>query len=69
MWRSDRRERGAPPAGWSLKAKSVALLGSYALFLGVVYGGFTTFLIALRTFKTTGIDLEFLCLGNDFAFS
>jgi signal transduction histidine kinase len=35
--------------GWSLKAKSVALLGGFALFLVAVYGGFTTFLLKRET--------------------
>jgi signal transduction histidine kinase len=31
--------------GWSVKAKSIALLLGFALFLSGVYGGFTTFLL------------------------
>jgi signal transduction histidine kinase len=31
--------------GWSVKATSVVMLGAYALVLGAVYGGFTTFLL------------------------
>jgi signal transduction histidine kinase len=38
-----------PFRGWSVKAKSIALLVGYAFFLAAVYGGFSTFLLQRET--------------------